>query len=130
LRLLLDTQALIWFLEDDRRLAPNALAAVVDESNDVLVSVVSLWEIAIKTRIGKLPDALPGLVLELSRQRFTILGFDVGHLNEFLALPRPTAHRDPFDQLLLAQAAAESAIFVTADRALAAYGTELMDAGA
>jgi len=105
MKLLLDTHALIWAATDVGRLAPEARAALEDGANDVLVSVVSAWEIAIKQSLGKLDLARPadsGLPDVLTRT-----GFEVAELPLSAALyVRGLAwhHKDPFDRLLIAQA--------------------------
>jgi len=130
LRLLLDTQVVLWSVNDETRLGPKARDVLADLGHELLVSIVSIWEIALTTRVGKLDGDIVRLLDELPALSIQLLELRPAHLLRLVDLPRPTRHRDPFDQLLLAQAAAESATFVTADRALAAYGTELMDAGA
>lgn len=119
MRLLLDTHALLWWLSDDPRLSARARDLIAEPANDVLVSVASLWEIVVKTRIGKLEADLPAILAEIGRQGFTLLDLRPAH---FLALAGlPTHHRDPFDHLLIAQAIAEDALFLSRDCRVSLY---------
>jgi PIN domain nuclease of toxin-antitoxin system len=102
-RLLLDTHVLIWSVTDPERLREELRHAIVDPDNDVYVSTVSLWEVLIKARVGKLTRS---------------------HLEALEVLP--VHHRDPFDHLLLAQAIAEDLTFVSGDRHASAYSVKLM----
>jgi len=113
-RLLLDTHALLWWLADDDQLGPQARELIEDPGNDVLVSVVSLWEIVVKLRVGKLEADIGEIADTIPREGFAILDIGTAHL---LALARlPMHHRDPFDHLLMAQAIEEDATFITGDR--------------
>lgn len=94
----------------------------------MLLSLVSLWEIAIKIRAGKLAGSLPLLMEEADAVGFQRLAVEPSHRRRLMSLPVKTRHRDPFDHLLLAQAAAESVPLMTSDRRLAGYGVDLVDA--
>jgi PIN domain nuclease of toxin-antitoxin system len=118
-RVLLDTHALLWWLAGDKQLGPQAKDLVEDPLNDVLVSVVSLWEITVKTRIGKLHADLLEITDAIPHEGFTLLEIGIRHLLTLTALPMH--HRDPFDHLLIAQAIAEDATFLSADRNAASY---------
>lgn len=120
MRLLLDTHALLWWLNDDAKLDNHARGLIGDSENDVLVSVVSLWEIAVKLRIGKLDADLEEILAILPAQGFDRLDISDAHLIALAALP--LHHRDPFDHLLMAQAVVEGAHFVSQDRTVALYG--------
>lgn len=120
MRLLLDTHALLWWLNDDAKLGSHARGLIGDPENDVLVSVVSLWEITVKLRIGKLDADIEEILAVLPDQGFDRLEITDAHLVALAALP--LHHRDPFDHLLMAQAAAEGAYFVSQDRNVALYG--------
>ncbi len=116
MRLLLDTCALLWFLRDDADLSESAALAIEDPANEVLVSVVSIWEIAIKAGLGKIraPDDLEsGLEKKLEGNGFTLLDVKYPHAAGVFALPR--VHGDPFDRLLISQCRAEKLIAVTND---------------
>jgi len=119
-RLLLDTHALLWWLNDDEKLGNHARRLIGDPENDVLVSAVSLWEITVKLRIGKLDADIEEIVAILPDQGFDRLDISDAHLIVLAALP--LHHRDPFDHLLMAQAVAEGAYLVSDDQNVALYG--------
>ena len=120
MRLLLDTHALLWWLNDDEKLGSHARRLIGDAENDVLVSVISLWEITVKLRIGKLDADIEEILATLPDQGFDRLDVKDAHLIALAALP--LHHRDPFDHLLMAQAVAEGAHFVSQDQNVALYG--------
>ena len=124
-RFLLDTHALLWTLTEPRKLSKRARAALEDAQNDVFVSPVSAWEIAIKRALGKLraPDNLEASVKE---QGFTPLSLTFHHAEQAGALP--PHHGDPFDRMLVAQAQAEGLILVTRDARIPLYGVRTMTA--
>lgn len=126
MRILLDTHALLWWLNDDMRLGRRARDAVADPDSDVLVSMVSLWEIVVKTRIGK-PRADLGQIMGAVRgDDFTLLEIVPAHLLELALLPFHPDHRDPFDHLLVAQAITEHATFLSEDRHAARYSVGIL----
>ena len=120
MRLLLDTHAFLWWLQDDPKLSATARNAVADDANEVFVSAASAWEIATKVRLGKLPGAedlasdMAGCIV---REGFIELAVNVAHAQRAGALP--FAHRDPFDRMLIAQAQAEDIALVTVERVFA-----------
>lgn len=114
MRLLLDTHAILWWLSDDRRLGSGAREIIEDPANDIVISVVSLWEMAVKTRVGKLQADIPEVIRALEAEAFDFLGILPAHLRELVALPMH--HRDPFDHLLMAQSIAENVAFMTEDQ--------------
>lgn len=124
MRLLIDTNALLWLLDGDDRLGPAARDAV--ESADVIaVSVGSLWEIAIKISIGKLAP-IPGLYGAIGNLGFERLTITDDHLSALEALP--LHHRDPFDRLLICQALTDGLGVLTADDIFTKYGPLVVDA--
>jgi PIN domain nuclease of toxin-antitoxin system len=88
MRLLLDTHALLWWLGDEARLGPAARALIADPANDVLVSVVSLWEIVVKQRVGKLKADITAIEGAIQRDGFTRLPITPAHLAALSALPQ------------------------------------------
>lgn len=126
MRLLLDTHALIWWLEDSPRLGPVSRALIADADNDVLVSIVSLWEITIKWRVGKLEQSGSHFGDLLDDQRIDLLPVTADHIRalDMLAFH----HGDPFDHLILAQAEKERLTVVTSDPQMALYGIPCLDA--
>jgi PIN domain nuclease of toxin-antitoxin system len=127
MNLLLDTHALIWFLEDDPNLSKSARAAISDPGNFSYVSDATAWEVGIKHALGKL--SLPLAYEELFPQKLFDLGFHVlpirhTHLHQMIKLPRH--HGDPFDRLLIAQAQVEGYTMVSCDSHFPAYGISLL----
>ncbi len=119
MKLLLDTHALLWWLSDSPRLGPIVRFAIADPENEVLVSVVSLWEIVVKSRIGKLGADIDAVEQAIVRDGFGRLGITRGHLSALVGLV--THHRDPFDHLLIVQAMTEDAVFVSDDSRMQLY---------
>ena len=123
MRVLLDTHALLWWLSDDRRLGGKARAAISDPGNDVLTSAVSLWEIVVKLRIGKLEARIGAIERAIIRDGFHRLPITPPHLAALGTLP--IHHRDPFDHMLIAQAITEDAVFLSEDKNAASYPVQL-----
>ena len=118
MRLLLDTQVFVWITQDSPRLSKTAKAMVLDAS-EVYVSAASIWEIAIKARLGKI-DADPRRMAQaIAESGFTELPITAQHAAGVEQLP--DHHKDPFDRLLVAQALAEPLRLVSADPQLARY---------
>ena len=123
MKLLLDTHAFLWFVGGDDALSSRGRLAIEDFENHKLVSMVSLWEIAIKNSIGKLDLEKPFEQLipeQLQASGFEVLGMSIEHLT--MLTQRPLHHRDPFDRLLVAQCLAENLTLLSGDEALDAYG--------
>ncbi|MCY4494217.1 MAG: type II toxin-antitoxin system VapC family toxin [Acidimicrobiaceae bacterium] len=116
--LLLDTHVLLWANEAPERLSPDAVTALEDPGNELLVSPVSVAEIEIKRQLGKLSmrHSCAELVEHLGARW---LDLTAAHAAGIRVLP--TLHRDPFDRLLVAQAIAENLALVTSDRKVIAY---------
>lgn len=123
MRLLLDTHAFLWWLVDSPRLPQPVRRAIEDEANDVLVSAASAWEIAIKHRIGKLPEAravaldIAGVIAGEGFQELPITVDDAARAG---SLPGP--HRDPFDRMLIAQAQARNLVIVSIEARFEQFG--------
>lgn len=118
MRLLLDTHALLWWLDDDVRLDRSAAAAIA-EADYVAVSAASAWEIGIKQALGKL-DGPADLAAEMTTNGFTELPVTATHA--VAAGELPPHHADPFDRMLVAQARLEGLTLVSRDPRLADYG--------
>jgi PIN domain nuclease of toxin-antitoxin system len=114
-RLLLDTHALLWFLAADRRLGGHARDLIEAPANTVMISIVSLWEIALKSRLGKLRIDLSAVLNAVGGTDFERLDLKESHLRVLSGLPNVAEHRDPFDHLLIAQARAEDLTFLSND---------------
>jgi PIN domain nuclease of toxin-antitoxin system len=124
MNLLLDTQALLWFVLDDSRLSATARESIV-AAEMVLVSPASLWEIAIKISLGKYALPIPFAAFweqQLLINNFTLLPISVAHTARVADLPYH--HRDPFDRLLIAQSLVEKIPVVSSDVLFADYGVE------
>jgi PIN domain nuclease of toxin-antitoxin system len=122
-RLLLDTHALLWWLDGDRSLSRKARTAIADENNVVVVSAASAWEITTKSRLGKLPGAAAvasDVLGSVASQGFASL--DITMLHAQRAGRLPGEHRDPFDRMLIAQAQLEDLTLVSNDSVFDAYG--------
>ena len=127
MKLLLDTHTLLWVLRDPERLSIAARTALSDPSNQLGVSIATLWEITIKIGAGKL--ILPGsdvmlLAEQLDAFRIELLPILPAHLRTLQQLP--LHHRDPFDRMLIAQAIAESMLLVSVDVQIRQYAVELL----
>jgi PIN domain nuclease of toxin-antitoxin system len=120
--LLLDTCALLWFLSNDPKLSAAARSAIEEPGNVRWVSPASLFEIAIKVRIGKLPLAAPFASVfptKLTAADIHLLPLEPVHIEPLTTLP--LHHKDPFDRLLAATALVEGLTLVSADTAFDAY---------
>lgn len=127
MRLLLDTHMFIWWANQQESLSPTALSALLDESNELLLSVVSIWEMQIKVQVGKLKLGLPLRELvesQVEANEFTILPVELEHVLALDALP--LHHKDPFDRLLIAQSIHEDITLVSVDPEFPAYSVKLL----
>lgn len=125
MRLLLDTCAFLWWLEDSDSLSTNAQREIDRLGNTIFVSSISLYEIALKVHIGKLslpgrtPSDLPGAI---DLAKFVRLSMTMEH--GLIAGQLPLAHKDPWDRLLAAQALVEDVAIVSDDAAFDVLGAE------
>jgi PIN domain nuclease of toxin-antitoxin system len=117
--LLLDTHPFVWFLLDPKRIPAHLMALLTDPSRIVHVSAVAVWEVTIKTGLGKLALPLDRLEATIAAAGFTVLPVTAAHALEVRHLP--PLHRDPFDRLLIAQARHEKLTLVTCDAAIRRY---------
>ena len=123
MNLLLDTHVLLWFLTDNKRLNAIARGAIEDRANQRWLSPISLLEIAIKNRLGKLMLPAPFGTLfpaDLLAQDIQILPMESRHIEPLTSLPMH--HKDPFDRVIAATAIVENFTLVSADPAFDAYG--------
>lgn len=124
MRLLLDTQVVLWQLSGERELSVAAVG-IIGAADDLLFSVVSYAEIGVKGAVGKLevPD---DFAVRVAESGVRVLGLTAAH---GLGVRRlPMHHRDPFDRLLISQALAEGLTVLTSDRRFTEYGVEVVDA--
>ena len=124
MKLLLDTNALLWWCKKDARLGEKA-AQSIKSAAIVYVSVVSAWEMTIKARIGKL-EMVENLADTLEKENFYGLSLTFDHIKEFDCLP-PT-HKDPFDRMIVAQARSENIVLVSSDKMLRKHVAAIVDA--
>ena len=122
MKVLLDTHALLWWLADDDQIGIQARDLIADPGNNILISVASLWEIVVKVRVGKLEADIEEISEAIELDGFTLLTINPAHLRTLAGLPMH--HRDPFDHLLIAQAIAEEAIFLSADQNTSKYSVQ------
>jgi PIN domain nuclease of toxin-antitoxin system len=123
MRLLIDTQSVIWYVDQDQRLSPTAHAEIANPANNLLLSAASVWEIAIKVGLGRLTLSLPyrqWMAKAIADLNLSILPITVEYADVQAGLPHH--HRDPFDRLIVAQAVVEGIPAVSADPQLDAYG--------
>ncbi len=123
MRLLLDTHTLIWAVDQPSQLGPAAVLALQDPSNDLLLSVGTIWEIAIKVGLKKLALSLP--YRQWMGQAMADLGVSALPVTvEFADVQAglPSHHKDPFDRLLVAQAQVENVPLVSVDSIFDQYG--------
>lgn len=121
-KFLLDTHSFLWFISDHPSLSMSAKLLIEDASNQRLISIASIWEMAIKTSLGKLSFSSPFetfIVQQIQINEFEILGITIDHLTTVSTLSMH--HRDPFDRLLIAQALVEEIPIVGVDSAFDAY---------
>ena len=123
MKLLLDTHAFLWAAFSPRKLSARARSALIDHDNVVAVSSLSFWEISLKFSLGKItlegcaPDELPRVAQEM---QFAIVQAYANDMASFQALPR-TAHKDPFDRMIIWQAIRQGHALVSKDGHFAAY---------
>jgi|SRR5947209_6581376 len=127
MRVLFDSHAFIWFLAGDRRFSDRARGVVTAEETVACVSAVTAWEIADKVRLGKWPQAAAlagslGAIIDEHGFEPIPITLEQARVAGFLA----SAHRDPFDRMLAAQAQIEGMPLVTADPAFRSFGTQVL----
>ena len=122
MNILVDTQAIIWYAENNLALGKNARQAMDDASNTCYVSMASFWEMSIKINLGKLNVkglSLDEFMQEVEENGFSVLEISKAHIIKNGSLP--LHHRDPFDRLIIAQASVEEWYIITSDDAFDAY---------
>lgn len=127
MRLLLDTHAFLWWVNDAPELTAPARLSIGDANSDCYLSLASCWEMAIKSSLGKLRLARPierFVSEQLAANGFMLLNIELRHTAKIENLP--FHHRDPFDRLLIAQAISEKLTIVSADSVFSKYGVKLL----
>jgi PIN domain nuclease of toxin-antitoxin system len=123
---LIDTHILIWHLVGDAQLSPARWNLIADPDNKVLISIASLWEIAIKLSRGKLAISMSieDVISCIERSTSSLAAIEPEHL--IIVASLPFHHRDPFDRLIISQALIEGIPILTSDSNFAYYGVELL----
>jgi PIN domain nuclease of toxin-antitoxin system len=124
MRYLLDTHALIWFMEDDKQLPVAIKHIICSEEADIYFSIAGFWEMAIKTVRGKLQLSQPleHLLDTLERQSIALLSVQPAHVLKLLDLA--FEHNDPFDRLMIAQCLEEDMAFISNEALFLRYGVD------
>lgn len=124
---LIDTNAFLWFVSGSDRLSDTAREYMIDFNNDLVLSTASLWEIAIKTSLGKLELLSPFDQLipsQLEKNAIDILSIELDHI--FAITNLEFHHRDPFDRLIIAQGITEQIPIITSDATFSKYPVEVI----
>jgi PIN domain nuclease of toxin-antitoxin system len=129
MKYLIDTHILIWHTEGNRQLKASFIRELSNPQNQIFVSKVSLWEIAIKVSLGKLQMTVqfPDLQKFLIANNFQILDYNFDTLKTVMSLP--FYHNDPFDRLLISQSITENLILLTDDSKFEAYKADGLNLG-
>lgn len=127
MKLLLDTHVFLWAIDQPGWLSKKAKKALLDERNQLFVSVASIWEIRLKMQAGKLKLPIEPEYLESNLRKLGILAYLPVELFHVYQTDRlAMVHKDPFDRLLLAQAMVEGMVLVSKDPLLRAYGLDVL----
>ncbi len=129
MRFLLDTHIALWAVSDPKRLSAKVQGWISNPENDIAVSMIALWEIAIKRSVSRNRLDAPFLAPVDAKRAFVAADFElldlsIEHVSAYETLP--FHHRDPFDRLLVATASADRLTLLTRDKSLAAYGDFVM----
>lgn len=127
MNILLDTCVFLWIVRDPKQLSANAHALITDSSHTLYLSVISVWEIAVKHGLGRLPLAEPPhIYVPTERDKHDILSLEL-HEAAVLELRRlPKHHQDPFDRMLIGQAIADGLALLTPDSHIQAYPVRVL----
>jgi len=124
MRVLLDTNVLLWWMTGSDRLEPVWVQVISDPRNSIMVSAISAAEISIKTSIGKLPPPPEPLGDAIPNAGFQGLPFTIAHGEVLASLP--WHHKDPFDRMIIAQGIVENCPILTADPVFGQYGIQVI----
>lgn len=127
MRILLDTHVFLWFVLADSRMPAKYVAAIRDPSNEVFLSIISVWEAVIKHQLGKLPMPSPPSKFipdQQSLHSISSLTIDHGTMQALEGLP--PLHRDPFDRILVAQAIQHSLVIASTDANVRGYAVSIL----
>ena len=125
---LLDTQVIIWFVDGDERIPQSIRDTVKSPENSVLITIVSLWEIAIKRSINKLElsTGLADIQNKILSEQVDTLPIKISHLKAVETLTYQGKHRDPFDRLIISQAIVEDLTLISSDLHFSNYPVRLL----
>lgn len=121
---MIDTQIIIWILEDNRRLTPKIREILSDKNNTFLLSKVTLLEIGIKLKLGKLPDFIVSMeefIEKINQSGVKILQIEDRHIAAYQVIPLFDEHRDPFDRYILATTLSENLPIISSDERFKLY---------
>jgi PIN domain nuclease of toxin-antitoxin system len=126
MRVLIDTHILIWHLEGNEALPAHRRTIIADPNNTPLISIASIWEIAIKVSLKKITLITPleEMVRLIQDSNGSILSIETAHALKVSELD--FFHKDPFDRMIIAQALVENVPLITSDTEFAHYGVELL----
>ncbi len=124
MRVLLDTHILLWWLKDDSKLSTDAVNIIENPTNDILISAVNTWEIAIKKSMGRIQIDMNELLKSIKSSGLGVLDITVNHTCQVSNLPYH--HKDPFDRMLIAQSIVEPMRLLTHDDTLIQYGEHVL----
>ena len=124
MRYLIDTHVCLWAISDSDKLSNNVAEILSNPNNEIYISKISLFEIVIKIRVGKLPDfkvTIPELIKSILETGFKLLPIETDHFASYALFEFSDQHRDPFDRLILATAKFEELNLITKDEKLNLY---------
>lgn len=124
MRILLDTQAFIWFVENDKQLPAKISKIIENSENSILISIASLWEMTIKMSLDKLQLSciIDQMIEKLYDNGFEILPIDPVHIIKLSTLSY--IHRDPFDRIIISQGLSEQITIISSDKVFDDYGVK------
>jgi PIN domain nuclease of toxin-antitoxin system len=124
MRILIDTQAFIWFVENDKLLPPQIKKVLEDSDNTIIISIASLWEMTIKITLDKLHLGcdIETMIDKIHRNGFEILPILPEHIIKLSTLEY--LHRDPFDRIIISQGLSENITIVSSDKVFDEYGVK------
>jgi len=128
MKLLLDTQILLWFVNDDLQLNDHLKDLIEDKNNTIYLSIASLWEMSIKYNLGKLKfesSYQEFVELEIIQSCINLLDIKVNHL--YVHSHLPSYHKDPFDRLIIAQSIAENIPLISVDSIFSQYPVTIIN---
>lgn len=123
MKIVLDTHTFLWFIDGNQKLSANARTLIEDMNNERLLSIASVWEMAIKYSIGRLQFAQPFQAFmshQLTKNSIQLLDINFDHTTIVASLP--FHHKDPFDRMIIAQSIVEQVPIISIDTIFDAYG--------